>query len=107
MKKRVGNLVVVLLVAGLVGCATSGRKIDQGAADQIEKGKTTKEQVVALIGSPESISRSSNGDTTYIYNYTPRHRQAHQFCSHSRGLRRRGRRAASDVYGDLRSQWHS
>ncbi|MGB7912139.1 MAG: outer membrane protein assembly factor BamE [Desulfobaccales bacterium] len=70
MKKRVGNLVVVLLVAGLVGCATSGRKIDQGAADQIEKGKTTKEQVVALIGSPESISRSSNGDTTYIYNYT-------------------------------------
>ncbi len=70
MQIRIGNLLILLLIVGLAGCATSGRKIDQAAADQIEKGKTTKEQVIALIGSPESISRSSNGDTTYIYNYT-------------------------------------
>lgn len=67
--QMVGRMFSLLLVVCLVGCATSGRKIDQAAADKIEKGKTTKEQVVALIGSPESISRSSNGDTTYIYNY--------------------------------------
>jgi outer membrane protein assembly factor BamE (lipoprotein component of BamABCDE complex) len=69
MQRRISNFLIVLLVACLLGCVTSGRKIDQAAADQIEKGKTTKEQVVALIGSPESITRSSNGDTTYTYRY--------------------------------------
>lgn len=68
--KMLGKLLpLVLLIACLAGCVSSGRKIDQSAADKIEKGKTTREQVVNLIGSPDRITRTGNGDTIYMYNY--------------------------------------
>jgi outer membrane protein assembly factor BamE (lipoprotein component of BamABCDE complex) len=62
-------LLLILLAAWLASCVSSGRKIDQSAADKIEKGKTTREQVVSLIGSPDRITRTGNGDTIYMYNY--------------------------------------
>lgn len=62
-------LFIILLVAWLAGCVSSGRKIDQSAADKIEKGKTTREQVINLIGSPDRITRTSSGNTIFMYNY--------------------------------------
>jgi outer membrane protein assembly factor BamE (lipoprotein component of BamABCDE complex) len=53
----------------IIGCFSSGRKIDQSAADKIEKGKTTRDQVVNLLGSPDRITRRGNGDTIFMYNY--------------------------------------
>jgi outer membrane protein assembly factor BamE (lipoprotein component of BamABCDE complex) len=65
------KVMTLILLAGLLaGCASTGRKIDQSAADKIEKGKTTKAGVISLIGSPELITRKSNGDTIFVYNYT-------------------------------------
>jgi len=69
MKKLLGNVLLVFLAVCLAGCVSSGRKIDQSAADKIEKGKTTREQVVNLIGSPDHITRTGNGDTIFMYNY--------------------------------------
>ena len=63
-------LSLILLVAWLAGCVSIGRKIDQAAADSIKKGITTRQDVVNMLGSPELITRSSNGDTIFIYNYT-------------------------------------
>jgi len=53
----------------LQSCATVGRKIDQTAADKIQKGVTTKEQVVTLMGAPDRLTRKSNGEMVFIYTY--------------------------------------
>jgi outer membrane protein assembly factor BamE (lipoprotein component of BamABCDE complex) len=66
MKRTIGLLLIIGLLAG---CFSMGRKIDQSAADKIEKGKTTKEQVLYLTGSPDQIMRLGNGDTTFTYTY--------------------------------------
>ena len=64
------KIVIFILVVGLMsGCVSVGRKIDQSAADKIEKGHTTKEQVVSLLGSPDRITRRSNGDAMFFYSY--------------------------------------
>lgn len=62
------KIMVLVLMAGLLaGCASTGRKIDQAAAAKIEKGRTTKNEVLTLIGSPDSITVSLNGETTFMY----------------------------------------
>lgn len=66
---RIFKMMAVLLILGLAGCVTVGRKIDQSAAAKIEKGKTTQTEVLALLGSPDQITRTGNGDTMYIYHY--------------------------------------
>lgn len=59
-----------LICLVVFACVSSGRKIDQSAADKIEKGKTTRDQVVNLIGSPDRVTRLGNGDTIFTYHYT-------------------------------------
>lgn len=68
MKTILAIIMATILLAN--GCMSTGRKIDQSAADRIEKGKTTKAEVISLIGSPELITRKGNGDTIFVYNYT-------------------------------------
>jgi outer membrane protein assembly factor BamE (lipoprotein component of BamABCDE complex) len=67
MKKFFLYLVILSLLSG---CVSVGRKIDQAAADKIEKGKTTQQEVIGLIGSPDRITRRASGDTVFMYNYT-------------------------------------
>lgn len=62
-------LTLVLLLGLLIGCASSGRKIDQAAVETITKGETTKAQVIARLGSPDQITRMGNGDTLFMYHY--------------------------------------
>ncbi len=62
-------LVLVLLAGLLIGCASTGRKIDQSQVQTITKGETTKEQVVARLGSPDRIMKLGNGDTIFTYGY--------------------------------------
>jgi outer membrane protein assembly factor BamE (lipoprotein component of BamABCDE complex) len=52
-----------------VGCASVGRQVDQGAVDKIEKGKTTRAEVISLIGSPDRIMNIGTGDTIFSYHY--------------------------------------
>ena len=64
------RVITFILVLGLLfGCVSSGHKIDQAAADKIEKGKTTRDQVVSLLGSPDRVTRRGNGKTIFMYNY--------------------------------------
>jgi outer membrane protein assembly factor BamE (lipoprotein component of BamABCDE complex) len=67
MRKVAISLVIVGLLSG---CVSVGRQIDQTSASKIEKGKTTKEQVVMLIGSPDQIMSRGNGEEIYYYKYT-------------------------------------
>jgi outer membrane protein assembly factor BamE (lipoprotein component of BamABCDE complex) len=62
-------LILFSLAVLLASCVSTGRKIDQAAADSIQKGKTTREQVGQLLGAPELVTKNSNGDTIYVYHY--------------------------------------
>lgn len=63
------KLLVWLLCLGLVGCVTVGRKINQEAVDSIKKEKTTREEVIKLLGSPDQIMKDAKGNITMMYMY--------------------------------------
>lgn len=56
-----------MAVGLLIGCSTSGRKVEQTQVDTIRVGNT-REDVRALIGTPENVAKSSTGET-WTYNY--------------------------------------
>jgi outer membrane protein assembly factor BamE (lipoprotein component of BamABCDE complex) len=63
---------VMSLVFGvmfLVGCATAevGKKFNTDNIHQVQVGKTTESEVIALLGQPIAIKESSDG--TKIYGY--------------------------------------
>ena len=60
---------IIFFIISLVGCATVGRKINQEAVSSIEKGKTTREEVIRLLGSPDQITKDVNGNITMTYMY--------------------------------------
>ncbi|MFA5111348.1 MAG: hypothetical protein WC443_08090 [Desulfobaccales bacterium] len=66
MAKR---LLIIALAGLFLGCsATAGRRYNTAAIENIEVGKTTPSEVVAMLGPPLSERKLSNG--TNIYNYT-------------------------------------
>jgi len=69
MMNRASSVILFMIFAVTIGCASVGRPIDQAAADKIVKGQTTREQVGVLLGSPDRITKLGNGDTMYSYNY--------------------------------------
>jgi outer membrane protein assembly factor BamE (lipoprotein component of BamABCDE complex) len=64
------HLYLVLLLAVAAGCASVGRKIDQSKVDQIKKGETTRDQVLKSLGSPDQITKTGDGNVTFLYLYS-------------------------------------
>jgi outer membrane protein assembly factor BamE (lipoprotein component of BamABCDE complex) len=73
-----GRLAVVLAAVAAVvvgGCvmagggATSGTRITQDAIDHIVKGRTTRAQLEALIGSPDYVGMMGDGRRMLVYSY--------------------------------------
>lgn len=62
-------LLISMAILALAGCATVGRKINTADLDRIRNGKTTRQEVLKSIGSPDQVRRDGNGNTTYIYKY--------------------------------------
>lgn len=73
MNKSLTALFLVGTVA-LSGCSTfsQGRKFDEKQVSEIQKGKSTRSEVVAMFGEPASKSHDQNGDEklTYFYSET-------------------------------------
>ena len=68
-----------MVAAGLlIGCSTSGRKVDQTQVDTIRVGDD-KASVEARIGAPDQISRSVNGGETWTYAYSRSRPNAKRF----------------------------
>lgn len=56
-KRSLFMLLMIILVAFLAGCATTGnKKFTKGSVDKIVEGKTTKQEVVKLLGQPDDIA---------------------------------------------------
>jgi len=48
---------------------SSGTKVEQSAVSKIIKGKTTKSEVIALLGNPMSASLTGNGKEIDTWSY--------------------------------------
>lgn len=59
----------IYLLAILAGCATAGHQFNMNATDQIKVGTSTKDDVVALLGNPSSVSTNGDGHVVLNYNY--------------------------------------
>jgi len=72
LKKYVLWSLAAVCIGGLVtGCAeTLGHEIDLGAYQQIQKGVTTKDDVVNLLGSPNQDVENEDGTETFVYTFT-------------------------------------
>ena len=63
------KVLVALVCMVLVGCATTGTKIDQSKIGQIKEGVTTKEEVITLMGKPFMQNLTSDGKIIMMYQY--------------------------------------
>jgi len=61
--------IIVIMLCSLVmsGCASVGREIHQSSVDQLQKGKTTKDQVVQMFGQPDTTYFDKDGRLVYSY----------------------------------------
>lgn len=65
-------IIVLTLISCAVlvdGCASAGTKIEQSSVSQIQKGKTTKPEVIALLGAPMSASLMGDGKEMMMWSY--------------------------------------
>jgi hypothetical protein len=51
----------------LIGCASSGPKIDEARLTEVRKGETTIADVVSRFGRPSILSKNMNGTQTAVY----------------------------------------
>lgn len=58
------QLLMLIILFSITGCASVGTKITQEQITRIEKGKTTKQEVIQLLGKPTMITTTS--DTTVL-----------------------------------------
>ena len=70
MKRFFTILLIALTPLVFSGCFSMGRRVDSAAASKIKVGRTTKQEVTALLGSPDGSSSNGRGETTWTYNYT-------------------------------------
>lgn len=64
--KTLFRLFGILALCSIVGCAYSGREIDPKALSKIKKGKTTKSEVIALLGPPSQLMPMGYDGGVYI-----------------------------------------
>ena len=61
------QLITVLICLGLCGCATCGKPIDKSTVEQMQKGVTTKEEVVKKFGQPDGTYFDKDNKLIYYY----------------------------------------
>jgi outer membrane protein assembly factor BamE (lipoprotein component of BamABCDE complex) len=66
------NIWIIVVILAVTACTSStvGRKIDSDVAAKIQKGVSTKSDVIALIGSPDRIMNMGTGDSMWTYSYS-------------------------------------
>ena len=64
-------LFLVLVLTHVSGCASGGNKAiaDPSASSQIINGKSTKADVIALLGEPNQVSADTTGREVWVYQH--------------------------------------
>jgi outer membrane protein assembly factor BamE (lipoprotein component of BamABCDE complex) len=65
-------IVLLTLCLTLLSCMSVGNKqiMDVSKTSQIQEGKTTKAEIIALIGEPNHTTSMPNGEEMLMYSYT-------------------------------------
>lgn len=70
---------ILALAIIISGCASYGKKIDSNAVLKIEQGKTTEQEVYALLGKPMSTSIMQDGKKFLMYMHMKSQAKASSF----------------------------
>ena len=69
-KRTVINLFAAILLTATTACSGSaGKMVTDSQLAQFQPGKTSYEQVVSALGSPDTTIKKSDGSFTAIYTY--------------------------------------
>jgi outer membrane protein assembly factor BamE (lipoprotein component of BamABCDE complex) len=68
MMSNARPLFFLIALSLFTGCVSMGRKLDQEAVNRIHEGKTTREEVVEWLGSPDQTTRVGE-TTTFQYHF--------------------------------------
>lgn len=60
---------ILLAVALIAGCVTSGTNVTESQIQELKKGQTTYSDALSIMGKPDEISRNSDGTRTATYSY--------------------------------------
>lgn len=67
--KKIILMLVILLFLGSCATMEIGRPVDYAAAQKIEIGKTTKAEVLSLMGSPVKTREFADGSSELVYGH--------------------------------------
>ncbi len=63
-------MILAAAIVFLLGaCVHSGRKIEPNQLAKIQEGKTTKNEVIGLLGAPAASGKNSDGTSEIVYMY--------------------------------------
>ena len=77
--KYMSILIISLVVCACAGARATqevGRKFDVDRAPEIQAGKTTEAEVVAMLGNPVKAKTLGDGTKKVVYGYAKKQRQA-------------------------------
>lgn len=72
-------ILIVLLVLFLAGCASTGRKMDMTKMGDIQKGVTTRAELIEWFGSPQSVGLDAEGRSIAQWIYVHASSQGQNF----------------------------
>jgi hypothetical protein len=61
------RLLVFILLLALVGCISTGNRVDASRLSEITKGKSNVDDVIGRFGRPTSSVKSPDGEQTLVY----------------------------------------
>jgi outer membrane protein assembly factor BamE (lipoprotein component of BamABCDE complex) len=72
MKRIIVLIVLLTLCLTLLGCMSIGNKeiMDTSKTSQIQEGKTTKAEIISLLGEPNHTTSMPNSEEMLMYTYT-------------------------------------
>jgi len=87
---------VALASLALAGCVSTGTRVTVAQANQFKEGVTTRAEVVAALGQPDSQSRLADGATAITYVHISAHATAATFIPYV-GLLAGGAKGTTDT----------
>lgn len=73
------TFILAVVIITLSGCASVGTEMDTADFDKIEKGVTTRAEMVQMFGKPYTVGLNENGERTAHWIYSEARNRAGNF----------------------------
>ncbi|MFP1891631.1 hypothetical protein ACLEEJ_05045 [Lonsdalea quercina] len=64
------KLLLIACMSLLIGCAYVGKNFDESKLAGVEKGKTTKQDLITSFGKPTTLTVDSEGNELLMWSYS-------------------------------------